>query len=405
MKNQNEVLFAAALSLSPPWQCSGVDFSKPDSQLDVIIDFPPGSKFPCPECNTPHLAVHDTVNKSWRHLDFFQHICYLHARVPRIICPSCGVRLVRVPWARPDSGFTLLFEALIIAMAPHMPVSVIAKQVRVHDTRLWRVLRHYVDEARELLDFHDVTALAMDETSRKRGHKYVTLVADADRKRVLFATPGKDKKTIEKFTDDFHEHNGDPSAITSVCMDMSPSFIQASLECFPNAEITFDRFHVMKMANEAMDKVRQEETRTDPTLKGSKYLWLTRRDKLTKKRQQTLDELIRMNDKTARAYHLVLGLRSYWDVPIELAEGYLQRWYNWAIRSRLEPFKELARTVKQHWRGIVNYHTSKMTTGFMEGINSMVQAAKRKAKGYNNTDNFITIIYLIAGKLPLNVPT
>ena len=402
MQNPTEALFTAALGLVAPWECTIVDFRKDDSQIDITLDFPRGARFRCPECHAEQLPIHDTMDKTWRHLDFFQHTCYLHARVPRVTCPTHGVRQVTLPWARAGSGFTLLFEALALMLMRDMPVSRAATQLRVHDKRLWRILSHYIGHARERVEYPHVTAIAVDETSRRRGHQYVTVVADTVGKRVLFAAPGKDKATIGRFVQDFHEHNGDPDAVRDICMDMSPAFIEAAREYLPNAELTFDRFHVMKLASDAMDAVRREAVQRDSSLKGTRYLWLSRPDSLTRADEQKLDAALRTNDRMARGYHLVLDLRTFYTLDTLCdAEAYLRRWYGRARRSRLEPFRKFAKTIKMHWDGIVNYHRSRMTAGYMEGLNSVIQAAKRKARGYPNDDNFVMMIYLLAGKLSL----
>jgi transposase len=141
-------LLQLALGLTPPWTVTGADFDADRRQLDIHIDFPAGSRFACPQCGAAGCPAHDTAAMSWRHLNFFQHQAYLNARVPRVKCEACGVRKVSVPWARDGSGFTLLFEALVMAMIRAMPVKAAERRVGEHDTRLWRVIHHYVEEAR-----------------------------------------------------------------------------------------------------------------------------------------------------------------------------------------------------------------------------------------------------------------
>jgi transposase len=163
------------------------------------------------------------------------------ARVPRIRCETCGIKTVNVPWSRPDSGFTLLFEALLMTMVAAMPVAAVARIVGEHDTRLWRVVHPYVDQARARMDAADVTDIAIDETAARRGHDYITLFVDIDQARVLFAAEGKDADTVAAFADDLAAHGGDPEAIEAVCIDMSPAFIKGVAENLPNAAITFPR--------------------------------------------------------------------------------------------------------------------------------------------------------------------
>jgi transposase len=222
-------LFQAALGLTPPWQVSDVSFEKDDdggrSQLQIRVDFPRGSRFPCPECGEL-CPVHDAAEHRWRHLNFFEHHTYLHARVPRTLCGERGAVPVPVPWAREGSGFALLFEAYLMMMAPEMPMAAIARQLSEHDTRLWRVVHHHVAEARAQVDMSQVEDLVVDETSRARGQSYVTLFAEPkpSKTRVLFATQGRSHRTFEAFARDLREHGGHPSQIRNLCMDMSAAF-------------------------------------------------------------------------------------------------------------------------------------------------------------------------------------
>ena len=405
MSSPIDTLFAQALGLEKPWTVDRITFSEADKRLDIYLDFSRGSKFTCPVCGRKDVPAYDTHRKSWRHLNFFQHQAYLHASEPRVKCPDCGVKNAQLPWARPDSGFSLLFEALIMVLARDMPVKAIARLLGEHDTRVWRVIQHYVGLARKQEDYHDVRRIGVDETSRKRGHHYVSIVADLDRSKVIFATEGKGKKVIGQFSNDFHDHNGDPDAIREVCCDLSPSFIEGIENCIPNARVTFDRFHVMKIVNEAVDKVRREEQQEYPALKKSRYIWLKNPENLKIEQSNRLEELSKLNLKTAQAYQFKLNLREFWKLPYDEAFRYLTDWIWWALTSNLEPMKEAARTILRHWEGIVAFTETKISNGVLEGINSLVQAARNKARGYRTVEYFITIIYLIAGKLNFQLPT
>jgi transposase len=234
-------LLQLALGLTPPWTVTRSDFDPDAKRLDIEIDFASGSRFPCPNCAAADCPAYDTERTSWRHLNFFQHQAYINARVPRVRCDKCGIRKAHVAWARPDSGFTLLFEALLMTMVTAMPVRTVARMVGEHDTRLWRVLHHYVDQARTRADASAVTRVAIDETAARRGHDYITLFVDIDQARVLFATEGKDADTVAAFAEDLAAHGGDTEAVSEVCIDMSPAFIKGTAEHLPNAAITFPR--------------------------------------------------------------------------------------------------------------------------------------------------------------------
>ncbi len=228
---------------------SPMSFRPMRGRVDIEVDFPPGSTFPCPECSAAGRKARDTEKKTWRHLNFFQYEAFLHARVPRVHCQKCGVKLVEIPWARPESGFTLLFEALVMILAREMPVKALSKIVKEHDTRLWRILNHYVQETRSKADFSSVREVGVDGTSSKRGHNYVTLFVELKEPRTLFAAEDTDASTLNRFNADLESHKGDAKAIEEICCDMAPAFIAGVEPNFPNAQVTFDKFHVLKVLN------------------------------------------------------------------------------------------------------------------------------------------------------------
>ena len=399
-------LFQLALGLVPPWMVADAKFDAEKKRLDIEIDFKTGGRFACPECGKADCPVHDTVKKTWRHLNFFQHQAFLHARVPRIECPEHGVRLVTVPWARPGSGFTLLFEAFVMTLVKDMPVAAAARLVGEHDTRLWRVVQHYVDTAVARMDLSELRRVAIDETAAKRGQDYISLFVDMDARKVVYVTEGNDAATVARFADHVDEHNSDASRIKEVCIDMSAAYMKGVSENLTEAEITFDKFHAVKLVNDAVDQVRRAESKDRPQLKYSRYLWLMNERRLSIDQSLSLEALCRMNLKTARAYRIRLAFQDIYDCPSrDWGELVLNRWYSWAIRSRLEPIKKVARTVKRHRDGILRWFDSKIANGLIEAINSLVQAAKAKARGYRSLRNLIAITYLIAGKIDLKLAT
>jgi transposase len=404
---QDTKLLGMALGLTPPWTVTRSDFDTVARRLDIRIDFSAGSRFACPQCGAEGCPAHDTEPMEWRHLNFFQHQAWLHARVPRIRCPGCGVKkLTSLPWARKDSGFTLLFEALIMALVTSMPVKAAARLAGEHDTRLWRVIHHYVEQARTCADASALTRVAIDETAARRGHDYITLFVDIDEARVVHVTEGKDAATVAAFADDLIEHGGDPEAIGEVRIDMSPAFIKGVAESLPNAAVTFDKFHTVKIINDAVDEVRRAERKGQAILKGTRYIWLRNPDTLSDRQRATLEALPTRALKTARAYQIRLAFQDmYVEASPVSAATYLRKWYFWATHSRLPPIIDAARTIKRHWDGILRWFHSKIANGLIEGINSLIQAAKAKARGYRSTRNLKAVVYLVAGKLDLRLPT
>ena len=206
-------LFETALGIAAPWSVSSVQFDETAKVLTVLVDFTPGTRFAISGHEGAH-PVHDTVSKTYRHLNFFQHECHLQLRTPRVKLPDGAVRLVEPEFAGRLSGFTLLFEALILMLAQQMPFAAVARIVGESAHRVMAVCERYVHMALGLADFSEVKALAIDETSRARGHDYITLAADAVERRVLFVTEGRDAKAIEALAADLEARGCRPDRLT-----------------------------------------------------------------------------------------------------------------------------------------------------------------------------------------------
>lgn len=391
-------LFALALGLSEPWIVKSTEFKPEEHRLDINIDFKPGSKFSCPSCDFAGTA-HDTIQKTWRHLNFFQHEAYINARVPRIKCATHGVHMIDVPWARQGSGFTLLFEALAMVMVKEMSVKGVSRIIGTTDTRLWRVLEHYVEADIAKQDLSKVTKVGFDETAAKRGHSYITVAADMETGKAIFVTEGKDAATIKAFTEHLEAHGGSKAAIKEVCSDMSPAFISGIEEHLPDAAITFDRFHVMKLLGEAVNKVRKEEAQSETVLRGSKYVWLSNPANLSAHNLTRLKSLVGLQLKTAKAWRMMIIFKGLFDFSATRAVEELKRWRLWAARSKLAPIVDFARMLKKHWDGVVRWLFSGLTNGLLESLNSLIQAAKSRARGYRTVKNLKIMTYIVAGKL------
>ena len=403
-------LFQMALNITDPWFINDLKFDVKSKRLDIYIDFKRGSTFSYFDKEISKelvgLKAYDTKDKTWRHLNFFEHECYLHARVPRVKLPNGKTKLIKTPWEGLSNGFTLLFEALLLQLCQAMPVNKVAKIVKASDDKLWSMLERYIDSVREYEDFENIDSIGMDETSRAKGHEYITLFVDLQKRRTIFITEGKDNTTVKEFVKDLEVHSGNKGNITNVSCDMSPAFIKGVKEYLPSAEITFDKFHILKIINEAVDKVRKQEVATNKKLKGTKYIWLKNCDNLTKKQKKQLEELTmsNMNIKTVRAYNIKQSFQDIYQASSqEEFITYLKKWYFWATHSRLEPIIEAAKMVKRHWDGIIKWYESKINNGILEGLNSVVQAAKSKARGYKTFKNYKIIVYLLTGKLDFSL--
>lgn len=416
-----EALFTSALGLKSPWVVTKVDLDTAKRRIDFEVACD-AKQMPCPACEVTGQGIHDRVRRDWRHLDFFQYEAWLHAEVPRVDCNACGkTTTVEVPWARPGSGFTLLFEALAISLCQSLPVAQVGKLLRVDSKRLWRRIEHYVQAARAKDTMTGIEVIGIDETSIRRGHDYVTVVHDLEAKRLLFMTEGRDHKTVSQFKEDLIAHGGDPAEIKHVCMDMSAAYVKGVTDFLPDAQISFDRFHVVAMANKAMDEVRIAEMREQPrvvravvgtenkAIKG--LMWGTRKDpsNWTEKEMNTMYHLQRSNLKSARAWRIKEGLRAAYAIAVqsncmETAERELTKWISWARRCRLEPFKKLAATLKERLPGVMRGMLDGRSNAYVEAMNGMLQQTKRAARGFRTVKNFAAIAYLRMSKLT-HLPT
>jgi transposase len=398
MQNQ---LFEAALGIARPWSVQGVDFDAGRKVLTIKVDFAAGTRFPVPGVEGLH-RVHDTQMKRLRHLNFFQHECFLEVRTPRVTLPDGRVVLIEPEWVGKLSGFTLLFEALVLAMAQQMTFAAVAELTGLSWHRVHAICSRYVDLALAEADLSAVTAVAIDETSSRRGHNYLTIAADTQARKVVFVTEGKDAKTIARFAQYLAEHKATAEQVRSVSIDMSPAFIKGVTEHLPKARITFDKFHVVAHASTAVDATRRLEQRTDPSLKGLRWTLLKDRDRLSDESRADLDVLIAQaaSKRTARAWLYREHLREILDrKQINVVSAMLRQWCTNVLRSKVEPMKDVARMIRNHFDGIVAWSQTRQTNGFIEALNGLFQAAKRKARGYTRFTTMRTVLFLIAGKL------
>jgi transposase len=412
-----ESLFTSALGLSAPWRVEKVNLDTASRRIDFDLTCD-AKRLACPACGFADQGIHDRQKRQWRHLDFFQYEAWLHAEVPRIACSGCGkTTQMPVPWAREGSGFTALFEALALSLCRELPVRQAAALLRCTDKQLWRRIEHYVQAARKLDDMSAVRVIGIDETSLRKGQNYITVVHDLEKKRLLFACEGKDHQTVVNFAKDLQAHGGKPEQIAHVCQDMSAAFAKGVSQALPNAQISYDRFHVVAMANEAMDEVRREETRTQPqSIKAAlgdndrkllkSLAWGMRRnpDGWSVKQTNAMHWLQHSTLKSARAWRLKMALRTVYANAVKhnnesRAKSELKAWLSWATRCRLEPFKKLASTLKQRLDGVVRGMLDNRSNAYVEAMNGLLQQAKRAARGFRTATNFIAIAYLRMSKL------
>jgi transposase len=414
----NSDIFTLGLGLSTPWRVidQRLETGKQPHELHLAVAAEPGAGFPCPSCGQL-CKPHDWKETTWRHLNFFHHACFVSARVPRTDCPDHGVLRINVPWARPDSGFTLLFEQAALLLMREMLVAAAARIIGVTDKRLWRVLQFYIGRAIDRLDLSHVLAIALDETAAKRGQVYLTVFIDLDtaEKPVLVVTPGKGKERMTAFRAFLSEHGGEPTRIAEVVCDMSAAFLAAAAESFPQAAVTVDWFHVVQIFTTAVEKVRRVEAHLRTMPKGVRWATLKRPEVLTEQQRQALNELETGGFATAEAYRAKEMLR--W--VREAATAQAARWRlthflnhiderlgqvdgdqgRGKVASILGPVRDAVETVRRHASRIIRRWHSGHSNARLEALNGMFQAARARARGYRSTATFACIIYLIGAPI------
>jgi len=346
--------------------------------------------------------------RTWRHLDSCQFQTHLHARVPRVACPEHGVRNASLPWGERGSRFTMLMERLIIDVLQQCQTIVGAcRLLGINWDQAMGVMTRAVRRGQARKEQRPLNYIGADEKSLRRGHDYVTIVSDLEQSTVEYVAPGRDTDSLAGF----YRQLSAPQRqqIKAVALDMSLPYVRATADCLPGGEtkIVFDRFHIMKMVTDALDRVRRSENQQlsrmgDDTLNRTRHLWLWSWQNLPEKHHDRLEQLRKRDLKTARAWAMKENLRRLWDQPDGAsAKRLFTRWYNWVIRSKLRPMMHVARTLKQKLPNILSYCDHPITTGVCEGLNSKIMTIKRKAAGFQNVANFIQVVLFHCGKLDL----
>ncbi len=395
------------LALSGPWTVARVELSIPNRQVDVWLEHAEGERWPCPECGTKLSLYDHREERTWRHLDTMQFQTILHARLPRVECPTPRVRPVKGPGAEPHGRFTALFETLAISVMLETDVLGACTILSISWDEAWGIQERAVQRGLVARPPLALKQMGVDEKAVGHGQQYMTLVYNLETPRVEWIGEERKKETLDQFFRTLTPEQRE--AIEAVGMDMWEPFVASIREYVPSAEekIVFDRFHIMQHANEGVDRVRKSENRDllkdgDPTLKGSKYLWLYRGANLPEKHRTRFGELQALHLRTGRAYALKEALGDLWNYgSLGWARKYLARWYFWATHSRLSPMIEVAQMVKGHLMGVLNFFRHRITNAVAEGLNSKIATIQKMAYGFRNKDHFRTAVMFRCGGLQL----
>lgn len=406
MTIDSRMLYATLLGLKAPWEITDVEMKQPPGEVHIRVALPEGTVLVCPQCGGA-APIHDHQERRWRHLDTCQFPTIVHARIPRLKCPTDGVRQIPVPWAEAGSRFTSMFEAVAIDWMKHASIKAVAEQMGISWAQADGIMQRAVARGLARRRLEAPRHVGVDETSFQKRHEYVTVVSDLERSTVVHIADHRGRAALDGFWQRLEPR--ELARIEAVAMDMWEPYIQSTRAHLPGAQekIVFDKFHIAQHLGNAVDLVRRQEHRArmaegDPILKGTKYRWLesTKGRDWSQARAFTL--LREIVARVGRAWALRTAAMALWDLHYPgAADRNFKEWYRWARCSQLEPMRKVAAMIKRHWANIRTYFTHRITNAGAESINARIQGAKRRACGFRNRERFRTAIYFHCGGLDL----
>jgi transposase len=412
-----EKVFHQILALGDAWRVNRVDYQEQERKVAIRVEDTPAlwPTVACPHCGRKSVRGYDHApERTWRHLNVCQLESEIACALPRGECRECElVFTVKAPWEGRSRGLTQEFEGFALTLMREMPASKAGEILGETDQKLWRMLFAHVAAAWTDLSWEDVVWVGADEMNRRKGHNYLTVFVDLQAKRVLLAVEGKDASVWERFADQLFKHNGHPKAITQIAIDMSPAYIKGVRENFGDATLSFDKFHVVSQVVQAVDEVRRKEARQDAQareqLEKTSWLWRKNPDGWTARESERWTQLKDKPLVTGLAYAMRLELqKAYTAGTAGQARRRFASWCQWvkteaqALSSGLlEPRRKAADMVARHLEGILGHWQEGLTTAFLEGLNSLFSATKRKARGYRSPEDQTAMLYFVAGKLEI----
>jgi len=404
---QDHQLYQRILGIEGPWQVERVDLQLKEGEVHVYLTHEDNREWACAECGVLCPLYDHQPERQWRHLDTCQYRTILHAKPPRSQCPEHGVRVVKLSWAEASSRFTALFEGLAIAWLKHASQKAVGEQLRLSWDEIHGIMERAVERGLARRQAEEIPYLGVDEKAFRKGHKYLTLVNDLTRSRVLYVAEDREQSSLDGFWPTITAEQ--QASIEAVALDMWDPYVASVRGHLPKAEekMVFDKFHIAKHLGEAVDRVRRRENKVlkaegDERLKGTKYDWLRDPASMEGEQKREFAELRKSELKTARAWALKETAMDLYDYVYEKpARRHFHWWYNWAVRSRLQPMKEVAAMLKRRFENIITYLRHRITNAASESLNAKIQWIKYTARGFRNKQNFINAIYFHCGSLDL----
>jgi transposase len=408
--DDQRLMYTALLGLPKPWEVQKVEFkviSLPlDGEVHVWVGLPEGTLWVCPVCQAG-APIHDHKERTWRHLDTCQFRTLIHARIPRLKCPNCGIKQLDIPWAEKGARFTALFEVFAIEWLKLATVKAVAQQLGLTWDEVDGIQQRAVARGKARRELTVPRYAGADETSFQKRHEYVTVVSDLEKQEVLYVADGRSAKALDGF---WSQYTADQlKQIVAVAMDMCEPFLKSIKNNLPDWEskVVFDKFHIAQLVGRAMDKVRRQEyleleAEGNKVLKKTKYLWLENPTTRTKGETREFNLLRDRVNRSSRAWALKETLMGLFDMTyLGAVDRNFQVWFRWAKRSKLKPMMQVADTLKTYWANIRTYFIHHITNAGSESMNAKIQAVKRRACGFRSRERFRTAIFFHCGGLNL----
>lgn len=401
-------VYTQLLKLTDPWYISRIDVDVAGEEAHVFIDHR-HAQLPCPTCQRLCNVRDHADERVFRHLDLWQCKTWLHARMPRTDCAEHGVLRVAVPWAEPGSHFSMLFEGrVILALQACKTVTGASGLMRVSWDEAHGIMNRAV--ARGLLrrEEVDMPHLAVDEKSYGRGgKKFVTILMDLDRGVVYGTSAGRSKASLVSLLKQLS--NQQKSAVSAIAMDMHDPYRDAVRDCFPEPgpAVVHDRFHIAKHMNEALNDVRKAEAKRlnqsdDQTLTGTRQLWLFGEENIPEHRQAAFDKLKKSDLATAEVWAQKENLRRLWDHrTTREARRHFKAWATWVRHAGRARVTKVADMIESRLDDVISYCRHPISSGPMEGMNSIIMAIQRAGRGYRHAETFGIAILFFCGGLNL----
>lgn len=403
-------LYQMLLGLTAPWEVTAVNITQPSAgrplgEIAVTVQWRADTPLVCPSCAAV-APGYDSRPRRWRHLNTMQWKTFVVADVPRVNCPKCGVKQVRVAWAEDSSRFTELFEAFTIQVLKACRSKVQAQWLTALSwDQVDRIMTRAVSRGLTRRSLNHLGYVGLDEKSFGKGHDYVSVLHDIAGKRVLDVVPERTREAADTLwaTVPWAQRQG----IAAVAMDMWENYMEATRAAAPQAAIVHDKFHCAKELNKAVDLVRRAEHRElkaqgEQTLTKTKYLWLKNPRNWSERQHEHFAALKVDTLKVGRAWAIKEAFAEFWRYHYTAsASKFFDRWYFWATHSRLPPIITAARILKRHLPGLLAYTKHRITNAVAEGTNGRIQLIKANARGYRNFAQYRIAILFHCGGLDL----